>query len=525
MARRITKRDESALGNSDKKADDSEGLDAHADTSKESQWDDECAVFILKQSVLSRCLLFLVQFVFNALVTDFPTDAFKGIPVAEEELSFADRFIHFALSGLSRWDAVHFLHIMRYGYTYENTLAFFPLFPTVIYYSTIIWSWAAPFLHFTTALMLTAVTVNFVCFLLCAQLLYALLLVITKSAKISLLGCLVLTLNPASIFFSAIYSETVFMVLTLCGLMMLYMDPTLPFIRHIIAAFFFALAFATRSNGLLNFGYIAFHLFAETIFSPSERKFLWRRDCGTILLKILRFVSVGFICWTIQSSMVIWHGARMQRAFCSGDSFKVFPESVIAFANENSLVLPHQLDNLTWCRNERIVLNPMPTFYASIQRKYWDVKPFGYWQLKKFPCFAMAAPALLIVLCGCVQEINIVRARGSFSKMLVALFDPFSTFPFAVHAFVLSLSAIVLYNVEVATRILFSSSPFIYVVLARYMDQRTPLVTLDDLQYPPLLPFFTNFSRTHFVHALLLAYLLSYFFIGTVLHVNWLPFT
>lgn len=33
MARRITKRDESALGNSDKKADDSEGLDAHADTS------------------------------------------------------------------------------------------------------------------------------------------------------------------------------------------------------------------------------------------------------------------------------------------------------------------------------------------------------------------------------------------------------------------------------------------------------------------------------------------------------------
>lgn len=109
--------------------------------------------------------------------------------------------------------------------------------------------------------------------------------------------------------------------------------------------------------------------------------------------------------------------------------------------------------------------------------------------------------------------------------MLVALFDPFSTFPFAVHAFVLSLSAIVLYNVEVATRILFSSSPFIYVVLARYMDQRTPLVTLDDLQYPPLLPFFTNFSRTHFVHALLLAYLLSYFFIGTVLHVNWLPFT
>ncbi|KHN84594.1 GPI mannosyltransferase 2 [Toxocara canis] len=525
MARRISKRDEPIVGESDEKAGDYKGHETDGDAAKESQWDDECAVFILKQSVLSRCLLFIIQLAFNALVTDFPTDAFKGIPVPEEELSLVDRCIQFALSGLSRWDAMHFLHIMRYGYTYENTLAFFPLFPTVIYYSTIVWSWATPFIHFTTALMLTAVTVNFLCFLLCAQLLYALVLAITKSAKVSLLACLVLTLNPASIFFSAIYSEALFMLLTLCGLMMLYMDPTLPFIRHVIASFFFALAFATRSNGLLNFGYIAFSLFAETVYCPSERKFLWRRDCGTIILKVLRFVLVGFICWTILSSMVIWHGARMQRAFCSGDSFKVFPQSVIAFANEHSLVLPHRLDNLTWCRNERIVLNPMPTFYAPIQRKYWDVKPFGYWKLKKLPCFIMAAPAFIIVLYGCLQQVYVLRSSGSFSGMLSALFDPLSTVPFAVHAVVLSVSALMLYNVEVATRILFSSCPFTYLVLAGYMDRRTPLVTLDDLQYPPLLPFFTNFSRTHFIHALLLAYLLGYFFIGTVLHVNWLPFT
>ncbi|VDK29064.1 unnamed protein product [Anisakis simplex] len=100
-----------------------------------------------------------------------------------------------------------------------------------------------------------------------------------------------------------------------------------------------------------------------------------------------------------------------------------------------------------------------------------------------------------------------------------------SLVPFMLHALFLSISALLLYNVEVSTRILFSSSPFMYLVLAKYMDHRTPMVTLDDLQYPPLLPFFTNFSRTHFIHSLLLTYLLGYFFIGTVLHVNWLPFT
>ncbi|VDO39319.1 unnamed protein product [Brugia timori] len=97
--------------------------------------------------------------------------------------------------------------------------------------------------------------------------------------------------------------------------------------------------------------------------------------------------------------------------------------------------------------------------------------------------------------------------------------------PFLIHTLVLTFLALVLYNVEVFTRILFSSSPFIYLIIAQYMDRRTPLVTLDDVQYPTFLPFFTNFSRSHWMHALLLSYLLGYFYIGTLLHANWLPFT
>ncbi|KAL3998569.1 Mannosyltransferase (PIG-V) family protein [Acanthocheilonema viteae] len=257
-----------------------------SDSLKECRWDAEYAFFVLKQCIISRVLIFIIQFVMNVAVTDYPTDAFQGVPISQAELSQVDCWIRTSLGGLTRWDAVHFLHIAQYGYTYENNLAFFPLFPTLIYSLTLIWSWAVPFIHFSTAVIFTAITVNFVAFVLCGQLLYAFLLMFTKSTKLALLACVVFTLNPASIFFSAVYSESVYMLLTFCGMFALYADPSLSFIRYIIAALFFSFAFATRSNGIFNFGYIIFQLMIETVYSMALHKFIWERDYGTVLLKV-----------------------------------------------------------------------------------------------------------------------------------------------------------------------------------------------------------------------------------------------
>ncbi|KAM3721143.1 GPI mannosyltransferase [Dirofilaria immitis] len=503
---------------------------AHSDSLKEYGWDAECALFVLKQCIISRALIFVIQFVMNLAVTDYPTDAFQGVPIPQVELSQIDRWIRIAFNGLTRWDAVHFLHIAQYGYTYENNLAFFPFFPTLIYFFTLIWSWAVPFIHFSTAIVLTALTVNFIAFILCGQLLYALLLILTKSTKLALLACLVFTLNPASIFFSAVYSEGVYMLLTFCGMFALYADPSLPFIRYVIAALFFSLAFATRSNGVFNFGYIMFQLTIETVYSMTLRKFIWECDCGTVLLKLFRFIMVITICWGIFGSQIVSHDSKMHRNFCSQNitqrKAKLIPDVVHQYASQNGLILPHDLGNLTWCRQERNILL-IPSFYKHVQEKYWQVEPFGYWQLKKLPCFMLAAPVIFIVLYGSLFEFNRLKImHGSlFGVILGILHNASSIFPFMIHALLLTVLALVLYNVEVLTRILFSSSPFVYLVIAQYMDRRTPLVTLDDVQYPTFLPFFTNFSRSHWIHALLLCYLLGYFYIGTLLHANWLPFT
>uniref|UniRef100_A0A1I7XF83 GPI mannosyltransferase 2 n=1 Tax=Heterorhabditis bacteriophora TaxID=37862 RepID=A0A1I7XF83_HETBA len=74
--------------------------------------------------------IFVLQVLFSGW--DFSTDAFKGIPISDGELSYLDLIIHRLFAGFKRWDAVHMIHIAQYGYVFENSLAFFPLFPMAI---------------------------------------------------------------------------------------------------------------------------------------------------------------------------------------------------------------------------------------------------------------------------------------------------------------------------------------------------------------------------------------------------------
>ena len=85
-----------------------------------------------------------------------------------------------------------------------------------------------------------------VAFLTDGQLLYIMLLRLSASRKTALIGCIVFSLNPSSIFFSASYSESLFFALTLAGMLMLYDDSTSSAIRYYISACLFALAFLTR---------------------------------------------------------------------------------------------------------------------------------------------------------------------------------------------------------------------------------------------------------------------------------------
>ena len=87
-----------------------------------------------------------------------------------------------------RWDAQYFLHIADNGYTYENTFAFFPIYPIsvrafaeVIYWLQVDYS----LIHFTSALKLSAILVNIGAFVLSAVMLHELS---RKGKKHTMLG-------------------------------------------------------------------------------------------------------------------------------------------------------------------------------------------------------------------------------------------------------------------------------------------------------------------------------------------------
>lgn len=185
------------------------------------------------------------------------------------------------------------------------------------------------------------------------------------------------------------------------------------------------------------------------------------------------------------------------------------------------MIVPGDLSNLSWC-NSKAFSVLFPSYYSVVQNKYWDVGFMGYWQFRKIPFFLMASPTLIFIFYGFFDLLcDLTLDRRKLEEVIS---DKSLVIPFGVHSLFIAFAGIFVYNVEVSTRLLYSSSPFIYIVLARIMSRQTPRIKVpEDLLIPPL-PFLFNYALVRPLHFLMLSYLLGYFTIGTMMHVNWLPY-
>lgn len=118
-------------------------------------------------------------------------------------------------------------------------------------------------------------------FVLTGLILFRLVLKLTGNLKEAIIAVYVMCWNPASVFFSSLYTESLYSFVTFGGLLFLQMEPNCK-TRHVIAACIFMFGFLTRSNGLLNVGYIWFYLGIELILRKTDDRlefdefnFLW----------------------------------------------------------------------------------------------------------------------------------------------------------------------------------------------------------------------------------------------------------
>ena len=273
------------------------------------------------------------------------------------------------VGGFDNWDSEYFLFLAQYGYSqYERTLAFFPLYPMNI---RLLGKTLLLPLGFITnqrsIFLISSVLLNFITFPITVVVLYLLTLEISKSRKISILTAALFCVNPASVFMSAAYTECLFCLLTFSGLLALQ--------KHHLwtSCVFFALAGATRSNGMVLCGFIAYRCITKLYTS-----LLYAKSFRIRAAQVVKALVAAFIQCCIAALPFVLFQSYGYYLYCT--------EQLPTLDRTAGKHLPLP----AWC------LWKLPFSYSYIQEHYWNVGFLRYYQLKQIPNFLLASPTVFL---------------------------------------------------------------------------------------------------------------------------------
>ena len=246
--------------------------------------------------------------------------------------------------------------------------------------------------------------------------------------------------------------------------------------------------------------------------------------------------------------IIQWYGYTI---FCGLTKMNLnFDQVVIDYANNHSLKLPSH-EPSPWC------FSMVPMAYSYIQSHYWNVGFLKYFHWKQIPNFFLAAPMLFFTLNQswrffCHHKSHCLKL-GLGSAGDKTNFDtygkgilPKECFVYVVHIAFLSLFALFFIHVQVATRLIASSSPVVYwwiAILTIPRDKKPPHMACSDIPKNPRPDICANLEpaenheslwknlvfderpKMNILGVWLTNYCVAYACIGTVLFVNFLPWT
>ncbi|XP_033112903.1 GPI mannosyltransferase 2-like [Anneissia japonica] len=475
---------------------------------------------------VSRASVLLLQILLNNLVPDHDADAFHYKP--SQQLSIGDIIVEFLFGGLGKWDGAHFLTIAETGYISERQYAFFPFLPFLM--KTVANTILLPlryFLNMHSCLLLAAIVINIISFIIAACGIYSLGECVLNDGKLAFNSALLFCINPATIFFSSVYTESLFAALTFYGMLFIEQE------WYITSAVTFAFSTLTRSNGLVSCGFILYKLLKHNI------RIIMRKDS-----KYSTFHSVLFCCTngiTILVSIL----------------FIIFPflayqlYGYVHLCTDNENIFGYMMDRISskalhirenaspWCHDR------VPLLYSYIQNHYWDVGFLKYYQLKKIPNFLLALP--MIIICTSAIWDYILKNWSSVNYLGLIPTKKLSTatvgylsegvFVYVAHLTALLIFGITCINIEVVTRLIASCCPVFYWYVASVMcwaDQnKTRYSRRKSLKgsmafngnYRFIFNLHHHFNIKDPKTKLILFYFLSYCLLGILLHCNFLPWT
>ncbi|XP_054004326.1 GPI mannosyltransferase 2 [Hylaeus anthracinus] len=478
---------------------------------------------VFRFAIVSRITVLVLQFMFNLLCPDHHADAFRSPIDSSESVSLFDNVVTYLFGGLTRWDGEYFIHIAKYGYTYENTLAFYPLYPLLIrIIATFI---RKVFFIFNThsSVIIAAILINIICFIKSTIIFYDLSKIILRKTHLAYKAAILYCINPATIFFSAVYSESLFAYLTYYSMLKsIQLNP--------LVSFPIALSILTRSNGMVNIGFPIYFGLKELCHSFSTKydhfsvkalgQFLFLKSTlkSVLLMCNILIISVApFILLQIYNYII----------FCIPHSNQTFiPQHIEAHSRINNLVLPGS-DNVEWCHAK------IPIAYSYIQKKYWNIGLFNYYELKQIPNFILAFPVLSIMI-TCIKEYFFEHrkyscalgfVKNAVGKELVKTQKyPAEMLVFIIHGLFLTIFCIFFVHIQVSTRLISSASPLIYWYCTLTMQHVSR--DNDDTAYESEKNMFFFIPKTYsFKDKVILSYFLGYIVLGCFMFPNFLPWT
>jgi len=289
----------------------------------------------------------------NFILPDHDADAFK--PIEEKQLgNILDSFVYAIFGGFQRWDGVYFIHIAQHGYTFENTLAFFPLFPiSVRFIANSLFIPLQFILQYSNVLLVSSWVVNTFFFVRTAEVLLLLGLDTTKNNAIAYKAALLFCVCPASVFMSAPYSESLFAFLTFSGLLHLHRE------NIVMAALYFSLSFTTRSNGLLNICFLLYFILKYVLHRVIRLYKAAMMNWQVVLAIPWIFISTTMIPYLFVILMSILPLITFQvycyKLYCSQTKTIIIEDHVMKIGLQNNLKMPGNFTP-SWC-SDRLPLS------------------------------------------------------------------------------------------------------------------------------------------------------------------------
>ena len=268
------------------------------------------------------------------------------------------------IDGLATWDSVYFIRIAKCGYENDMIHAFFPLLPSLMRAMDRLLPLAHLLQPVESRYALYGFLISFISFGIAAVSLYRLTKAITNQESVATMATLVFCVNPATVFYTVAYTESLFSATTFLGLLLLKED------RFWTSVLCLTAASATRSNGFLAIGYVLYPQLMHLLSSKSNQRKCIPKQGGIGLVQSL----MGSACIAAPYvSMQIY----AYREFCLSGSYAD--------------------SEVPWCFQRQ-------TLYSFVQEKYWDVGFLRFYsKFERLANVLQSLPILLLSFSSCWQ--------------------------------------------------------------------------------------------------------------------------